>query len=309
MKIFSGESNRPLAKSICDSLGIPVGEIRLQQFPSGEEHCQFQENIRGSDVFLIQSLSKPVNDYLMQLLLMADAARRASAGRITAVIPYFGYSRQDRKDKPRVPISAKLIMDLIKAAGFNRVLTMDLHAPQIGGFTNLPLDHLSFKVDLAKTIKDLGIECVVAPDIGSVKRADEYATALGTELIIISKKRFSAEDVMVKHFIGDVKGKRAIIIDDLTESGGTLIESALACKENGAAEVYCAVTHGCFTDVGMRRLGEAFANKLITKLFVSNSVQFIDDTGGHLVKVNVAHMFATAIKNIHNNESISSLFV
>lgn len=309
MKIFSGGSNLPLVESICKEVNQEVGKIKHQRFPSGEEHCQFQENIRGADVFLVQSLSNPVNDYLMQLLLMADAARRASAGRITAVIPYLGYSRQERKDKPRVPISAKLVMDLIKASGFNRILTMDLHAPQIGGFTNLPLDHLSFKPALINTIKPIGMDCVVAPDIGSVKRADEYATALDTDLVIITKKRKSATSVSIKHFVGDVKDKKVIIIDDLTESAGTLIEAAMACKENGAAEVYCAVSHGCFTNVGKHRLEDAFNNKLITKLFASNSVEYCDDSKGYLIKVNVAPLFAAAIKNIHNNESVSSLFI
>jgi len=308
MKIFSGNSNPVLARNICEYLEIPFGQVKLQRFPSGEEHCQFLENIRGTDVFLVQSITNPVNDNLMQLLLMCDAARRASAGRITAVIPYFGYARQDRKDKPRVPISAKLVMDLIQAAGFDRILTMDLHAPQIGGFTNLPFDHLSFKPALITAIKPLNIDCVVAPDIGSVKRADEYSSALGTELALITKKRKSATKVEVKHFVGDVEGQRVIIIDDLTESAGTLIEAATVCKEKKAAEIYCAITHGCFTDVGAHRLKDAFCIKLITKLFASNSVDFPEDAGGHLEKVNVAPLFATAIKRIHNNESVSSLF-
>ena len=321
LKIFSGGSNLSLAENICGQLGMPLGKIKLQRFPSGEEHCQFLENIRGTDVFLIQSLSSPVNDHLMQLLLMSDAARRASAGRITAVIPYFGYSRQDRKDKPRVPISAKLVMDLLKAAGFNRIITMDLHAPQIGGFTNLPFDHLSFKPALVEAVKGIGMDCVVAPDIGSVKRADEYATALDTDLVIITKKRKSATAVSIKHFVGDVKDKKVIIIDDLTESAGTLIEAAAACKTNGASEIYCAITHGCFTTVGEDRLVNAFQDKIINHLLYSNTVTSplwepdgIYSPGSPayqkvITVVNVAPLFATAIKNIHNNESVSSLFL
>ena len=329
MKIFSGSSNQPLVEKICkDHLcheGVTQGKIDLKTFPSGERYCQFKENIRGSDVFLVQSISLPVNDNLMELLVMCDAARRASAGRITAVIPYFGYSRQDRKDKSRVPISAKLVMDLLKAADGNRILTMDLHSPQIVGFTNLPVDQLSFKPALIESVKSIGIDVVVAPDIGSVKRADDYASALKTELVIISKKRTNETSVEVKHFIGDVKGKKVLIIDDLTESAGTLIEAATACKEEGAAEIYCAVTHGCFTDTGVVRLVNSFKKGLIKKLYVSNSVKYTDrwidpteteDLDGtvkgydyfHIVNVDVSQWFALAIKNIHNNESVSELF-
>jgi ribose-phosphate pyrophosphokinase len=316
MKIFSGSSNNPLVEKICrDHLcheGITQGNIDLKTFPSGEKYCQFKENIRGSDVFLVQSISSPANDNLMELLVMCDAARRASAGRITAVIPYFGYSRQDRKDKSRVPISAKLVMDLLKASGVNRILTMDLHSPQIVGFTNLPVDQLSFKPALIEAVKNMGINVVVAPDIGSVKRADEYASALKTELVIISKKRTNETSVEVKHFIGDVKGKKVLIIDDLTESAGTLIEAATACKEEGAAEIYCAISHGCFTTIGYNRLVESFQVGLITKLFVSNSVNFPNNflhyADDYLVKVDVSQWFSSAIKNIHNNESVSELF-
>ena len=331
MKIFSGNSNQPLVEKICcrDHLychtNVVQGKIDLKTFPSGEKYCQFKENIRGSDVYLVQSISSPVNDNLMELLVMCDAARRASAGRITAVIPYFGYSRQDRKDKSRVPISAKLIMDLLEASGVNRILTMDLHSPQIVGFTNLPVDQLSFKPALVEAVKNIGIDVVVAPDIGSVKRADEYTTALKTDLVIISKKRTNETSVEVKHFIGDVKGKKVLIIDDLTESAGTLIEAATACKEEGAVEIYCAITHGCFTDTGVLRLVNSFKSGLIKKLYVSNSVKYTDrwidttepeDFDGtvkgydyfHIVNVDVSQWFALAIKNIHNNESVSELF-
>ena len=325
MKIFSGESNSPLVAKVCQLLGVPVGKITLKTFPSGERYCQFEENIRGTDLFLVQSLSSPVNDYLMELLVMCDAARRASAGRITAVIPYFGYARQDRKDKSRVPISARLVMDLLKASGVNRILTMDLHSPQTVGFTNLPCDQLCFKPALVNVVREIGIDAVVSPDIGAVKRADEYASALKTELVIISKKRNNATSVEVKHFIGDVNGKKVLILDDLTESAGTLIEAANACKEQGASEVYCAISHGCFTVVGIKRMIGAFKAGLIKKLFVSNSVKIAgrwvdmnerEDFYGsvkdyayyHIQTVDVAPLFATAIKNIHNNESVSELF-
>lgn len=307
MKIFSGSSNPKLVEYICKNLNVPIGQVKLQKFPSGEEHCQFQENIRGTDVFLVQSLSSPVNDNLMQLLLMADAARRASASRITAVIPYFGYCRQDRKDKPRVPISAKVVMDLLPVVGFNRILTMDLHAAQEQGFTNLPMDQLSFRPVLAAALKE-PVDCVVAPDIGSVKRADEYATALKAELVIISKKRNSATAVEVKHFIGDVEGKNCLIVDDLTESAGTLVEAATACRENKAKTVRCAVTHGCFTSIGGNRTREAYEHGVVDQFFVSNTVDASRLLPPWITAVDVSNLFATAIKNIHNNESVSELF-
>jgi ribose-phosphate pyrophosphokinase len=329
MKVFSGSSNAPLVEKICANLSIPVGKIELKTFPSGEKYCQFQENIRGTDTFLVQPLSTPANDNLMELLVMCDAARRASAGRITAVIPYFGYARQDRKEKSRVPISAKLIMDLIEAAGVNRILTMDLHSPQTAGFTNLPIDQLIFKPALIDALKGMTIDAVVAPDIGSVKRADEYASALKTDLVIISKKRSNETTVETKHFIGNVEKRNVIIIDDLTESAGTLIEAAKACKDLGACEIYCAVSHGCFTWLGNSRLVEAFKAGLINRLFVSNSVSVTNivsqwqESGGlyghgigvpiptqadKVTIVDVSPWFAKAIKNIHQNESISELF-
>ena len=327
MKIFSGSSNLPLTELICEKLSVEIGKIKLQTFPSGEKYCQFLENIRGHDVFLVQSGSSPSNDNLMELLVMGDAARRASAERITAVVPYTFYSRQDRKDKSRVPISAKLVMDLLEASGFNRVLTMDLHSQQTAGFTNLPVDQLTFKPALVSAVKekDIKIDVVVAPDIGAVKRADEYATALGTELVIISKKRNTATSVEVKHFVGDVKGKKVLIVDDLTESAGTLVEASNACWEEGANRVYCAISHGCFTETGYHNLVNAFDEGKISKLFVSNSVNFpnkwedvrrlykhktipMSDYIGRVIIVDVSQWFATAIKNIHNNESVSELF-
>lgn len=311
MKIFSGSSNLPLAQKICSNLKLPIGCVFLKNFPSGERYCQFQENIRGGDVFLIQSTSKPVNDYLMELLIMVDAARRASAGRITAVLPYFGYARQDRKDLSRVPISGKLVMDILGCAGVNRILTMDLHSPQTVGFTNLPVDQLGFRPALIESIKNLGIDCVVSPDIGAVKRADEYASSLKMDLAIVSKKRIGDTEVKIKNFIGDVKGKKVIIIDDLVESAGTFIESAIICKNEGATEIYCAVSHGCFTEIGYERLFDAFKQKIINKLFVSNSISFsemFEDIREYVEIVDISPWFSQAIYNIYNNESVSKLF-
>lgn len=305
--VFSGSSNPPLVERICRNLEMPLGQIFLKAFPSGERYCQFKENVRGGDVFLVQATSKPVNDNLMELLVMCDAARRASAERITAVIPYFGYARQDRKDKSRVPISGKLIMDMIQCAGADRILTMDLHSPQTVGFTNMPVDQLGFRPALVNAINDLGIEVVVSPDIGAVKRAEEYAYALKAELAIISKKRRGDTEVEVSHFIGDVAGKRVMLIDDLTESCGTLIEGAAACREQGAKEVFAAVSHGCFTDVGYERLTQAFDSGLINRMFVSNSVN-ITNRWDKLSIVDVSDWFAKAIQNISTNQSVSQLF-
>jgi ribose-phosphate pyrophosphokinase len=323
MKVFSGTSNLPLAKAICNNLNIPLGKLHHKTFASGELYCQYLENIRGSDVFLINSITFPANNHLMQLLLMADAARRASAGRITAVIPYFGYGRQDRKDRPRVPISSKLVMDLISASGFDRILTMDLHASQIGGFTNLPFDHLTFKPSLMSKLKELNIDidCVVSPDIGAVKRTEEYAEALKKDLAIAVKKRISDTEVEIKSFIGNVKGKRVLIVDDITESVGTLIKTAKACKEEGSIEINIAVTHGCFSNKGIEALKEAIEESCFDRLFFSNTVSYelyemsLDEHEEsvfgyeNIINVDVSPVFSKAIENIHKNESISELFV
>jgi ribose-phosphate pyrophosphokinase len=328
--LFGGHSSIDLATKIVNfnarhtsySESIRLGQIYHTQFPSGEWYCQFRENIRGSDVFLINSTSYPCNDNLMELLVMADAARRASAGRITAIIPYFGYARQDRKDSSREPISAKLVMDLIGAAGINRIVSMDLHAPQIGGFTNLPFDHLHFRPSLIEALKNVKVDVIVSPDVGAVKKAEEYSSKLGIDLAIISKKRIGRDRVESMHFIGEVKDKSVLIIDDLTESAGTLIQAAKKCRENGASKVYCAITHGCFTKTGNDRLVQVFANNLIDNLFVSNTIERVDPSIGErwtssdnqsfddkIITVDVAPVFAKAIHSIHHNESVSHLFL
>ena len=325
MKIFSGTSNRPLAELICKQLNMELGELYLHTFPSGEKYCQYKTNIRGEDVFLIQSGSNPVNDNLMELLIMCDAARRASAKTITVVCPVFFYQRQERKDKPRVPISAKLVMDMIGCAGATRIVTFDLHAPAVQGFTNLPVDQLSFKPALINALRSYPIDCIVSPDIGAIKRAEEYAEAMDLDLTVISKKRQGDTSVELHQFIGDVTDKNVLIIDDMTESGGTLIQAAKACKDKGAKTVNCAITHGCFTELGVQRLVEAFKHEIIKKLFVSNSIKYTDrwidpteqeDDDGtvkgwdyfHIVNVDMAPMFAEAINRINNNQSVTELF-
>jgi len=318
LKLFSGTSNVPLAEKIAGNLFTKLGDIYHHRFPSGETYCQFKENIRGSDIFLIQGITNPANENLMELLVMADAARRASAERITAVIPYFGYARQDRKDKSRVPISAKLVLDIIETSGIDRVVTMDLHSPQVGGFTNLPFDHLTFEPVLVNYIRSkyhsLALRdsvVLMAPDVGAVKRIEKYASILKSDFGFISKKRIGDDKVELQSIVGDVKGKHVIIIDDLTESCGTLIQAAEACKKNGATNVVTVITHGCITDTGVNRLENALVNKIIDEFVCSNTANIAKNTklASNITELDVSMIFAKAINNIHNNESVSELFV
>jgi len=319
MKIFSGTSNIRLSEKIAKNLNTNLGEIYHHNFPSGETYCQFKENIRGSDVFLIQGITNPANENLMQLLVMADAARRASADRITAVIPYFGYARQDRKDKSRVPITARLVLDIIETAGIDRVVTMDLHSPQVGGFTNLPFDHLTFEPVLVNYIRSkyhsLTLrDCVVlmAPDVGAVKRIEKYSSMLKSDFGFISKKRIGDEKVDLQNIVGNIKDKDVIIIDDLTESLGTMIQAANECKRQGAKKIICAVTHGCLTDVGIKRLTEADS---IDEFICSNTNNlqniwtWLGSVPPRITELDVSELFAKAIASIHNNQSVSELFV
>jgi len=308
--LFAGDASLVLADEIARTphTGINLGAIYHHQFPSGEWYCQLQENVRGADVFLLQAICEPANDNLMQLLIMADAARRASAERITAVIPYLGYSRQDRKDKPRVPISAKLVMDILAASGINRIITMDLHAQQVQGFTNLPFDHLYFQPTLANAIKGLDIEVVVAPDTGAIKKAVEFSEREKLDFAFIVKKRKNDTDVEVSQFVGDVNGKNVLVLDDLTESAGTIISAATCCKNNGAKKVYGAVTHGCISEVGRGRLRDAFTKGTIDKFFCSDTVTEEWKGNEYGTVVSVADVFAKAIYGIHMNQSITSLF-
>jgi ribose-phosphate pyrophosphokinase len=326
MKIFSNTSDHPFALKICKSLNVPIGQVYHHTFPSGECYSQYKENLRGEDVFLINSLEfGKVNDTLMRLLVMADAARRSSAKRITAVIPMMPYSRQDRKDKSRSPISAKLVMDLLQTAGVNRILTMDLHAQQIQGFTNLPVDCLEFQPILIDHIKEkfhalaLRDSCVVvAPDVGAVKRSEKYAKTLHTGLALIVKTRKGDTEVDIESFVGDVENKHCIIIDDLTESAGTLIQAANACKKRGAKSVTCAVTHFCITETGMNRLSLTMPhpnmkdNVDIDEFIHSDTVTYwwnLKYKPAHIQELSVAPLFAKAIQNIHENKSISELFI
>ncbi len=305
--VFGTQTSKTLVERICHTFPLHNGEIYHHQFPSGEWYCQLKENVRGADVFLVQPTVNPCNENLMQLLVMADAARRASAAQITAVIPFFGYSRQDRKDKPRVAISAKLVMNLLEAAGIQRVVTMDLHAAQIQGFFDHPVDHLYFRPVLLNAIKNESIDVVVSPDIGAIKKADELAQYLKKDLAIVAKRRKNDTEVEITQFIGDVKGKSALIVDDLTESAGTLVQAAKECRDRGATRIICAVTHNCLTSLGFQRIAAARKAGVIDNFLVSNTAgepKFEDV----VTPVDIAPIFRQAILNIHHNESVSELF-
>ncbi len=308
-KVFSGSGNIDLATRICAELRMPLGDAFLHQFPNGENYCQFRENIRGSDIFIVQPFSSPANDRVMELLIMADAARRASAGRITAVVPYFGYARQDRKEKSRVPISAKLVMDLISAAGINRVVTMDLHSPQVAGFTNLPFDHLYGTPSLIDEIKKKNLKklIVIAPDTGAIKRSMYVAELIGAEFGFINKKRVSDNVVVGQSVIGDVEDKHVLIFDDMTESCGTLIEASRICRSMGAQQVHAAVTHALFNDIAKKRLADSYL-PFDSLLFTNTTPQVTIPSVANMQLVDVAPVFAKAIACIHNDESVTDLF-
>jgi len=306
LKIFSGNANRPLAEEICETIGVKLGEAIVDSFPDGESKVQINENIRGADVYLIQPTCPPSNHHLMELLIMIDAARRASADRITAVIPFYGYARQDRKDQPRVPITAKLIANLLVAAGANRILTMDLHSQQIQGFFDIPVDHLYaspvFFEYFAKHIKSSSL-VVCSPDVGGMKMASAYAEVLGAGLGLIGKKRKNATTVEAINLVGDVKGCDVLLVDDITETAGTLTAAAQLLHDNGARTIRAAVSHAILNEIAYERLG----NGLIDELITTNSVPI--DTRGLPIKVlSIAKLLGKAIVRINSNESVTSLF-
>lgn len=304
--IFSGTAHPKLSKDIAEQLGVTLGSIKIEHFPDGEIFVQYLQNIRGGDVFLIQPTCYPPNETLMELLIMIDAAMRASAGRITAVIPYFGYARQDRKDKPRVAITSKLVANILTAAGANRILALDLHAQQIMGFFDIPVDHLYAAPILYPHLKKMMGEnaVVVAPDSGSVKMAHNYSSALGAGLAVIAKRRTDAVSVESSHLVGDVKGRTCLIIDDLTSTAGTLIAGANLLKKEGAGRVIAAISHCLLNDVGVERL----ENSVIEELVTTDSVPELIGKTKKLKTVSVAPMMAEAIRRIHAGGSLSSLF-
>lgn len=303
--LFSGTSNPQLAQEIAELLGIKLGSVEIRAFPDSEIGVQIFENVRGKDVFVLQSIARRPNHYLMELLLLIDALKRASARSITAVIPYYGYARQDRKDKPRVPITAKLIADLLEKAGASRVLTMDLHAEQIQGFFNIPVDNLHARTILSHSAQKLGFSngVVVAPDIGSVKLAKGFATILDWDFAVIDKRRISAETVEMSALIGDVKGKEVLLVDDMCSTGETLKKAVTLCKKAGATRVCGAVTHALFNE-------PQFEESAMEKLLVCDTIALPKslESDSKLQVVSVADLFSKAIQAILTAKSISCLF-
>jgi ribose-phosphate pyrophosphokinase len=306
-RVFAGNASRHLAAAICEKLRVPLGDAEVSRFEDGEVSVRFNENIRGSDVFVVQSTNPPA-DHLMELLVMLDAAKRASARRVTAVMPYFGYARQDRKDQPRAPITAKLVANLITVAGADRALTMDLHSAQIQGFFDIPLDHLYSAPVLIEHFAKLAVPnlVVVAPDIGSVKMARAYAKRLGADLALVDKRRPRADSVEVMNIIGDVEGKNIVMFDDVVTTARTLCLAAGAMRKNGALDIYAGVTHGVFCPGAFERL----AASPIKEVVVTDTLQHEPATLPAQVRVlPVASLLAEAIHRIHEERSLSSLFV
>ncbi len=308
LAIFSGNANPELAKSICKYLKIKLSDALVGKFSEGEIRVKINENVRGKDVFMVQSTCPPSNDNLMELLIMIDALKRSSAQRITAVIPYFGYARQDRKDQPRVPITAKLVANLLTVAGANRILTVDLHAGQIQGFFDIPMDHLfavgAFIDYFSKLkLKDL---VIISPDVGGIKMARAYAKRLSAELAIIDKRRDSPEKTEVMYILGKVEGKNAIIVDDLIATGSSMIEAVHALKKAKAKSVRAAISHGVLSGPAIDRIGKC---KDLEELLITDSIPLDDHKKHPRIKVlSVADLLGEAIKRIHNEESVSSLF-
>ncbi|HNW39092.1 MAG TPA: ribose-phosphate pyrophosphokinase [Candidatus Omnitrophota bacterium] len=308
LAVFSGNANLDLAQSICKDLKVKLQDALVGRFSEGEIRVKINENVRGKDVFIVQPTCPPSNDNLMELLIMIDALRRASAHRITAVIPYFGYARQDRKDQPRVPITAKLVANLLTTAGANRILTMDLHAGQIQGFFDIPVDHLysvGVFVDYFSkmNIKDL---VAVSPDVGSIKMARAYAKRVSAGLAIIDKRRVSPEKAEAMHIMGEVEDKNVIIVDDMIATGSSLIEAVGALKKAKAKTIYAAITHGILSGPAIGRIDEC---KGLEKLLITDSVPLSEEKKNSKIQVlSVSSLLAEAIKRIHNEESVSCLF-
>lgn len=308
MKIFSGSSNPQVAKEIADHLGVELSEVELKRFSDGELSVKIKENVRAHDVFIVQSTSNPSNDHIMELLLMIDAAFRASASRITAVMPYFGYARQDRKVEPRVPISAKVVANIIQVTGADRVLTMDLHADQIQGFFDIPVDNLYASPVAIDYIQSLNIDSpvVVSPDSGGADRARFLAKNINAGLAIVDKRRPRANVAEVMNIIGDVKDKNCILVDDMIDTGGSISKAAQALKEQGAKDVFCLISHPVFSGEAPKKLAEAPFSELIC----TNSIPVPDEKKFSNLKIlSIAPLFAEAIKRIHKGESVSSLFL
>lgn len=307
MKIFAGRSNRTLAEAICKSIDVPLGKVLLRDFPNGETFARIEENVRGEDTYIVQSTCPPVNQNMMELFIMIDALRRASAKRITAVLPFYGYARQDRKDQPRVPISAKLVANLLVSAGANRVLTVDLHAQQIQGFFDIPVDHLYAAPVMFEYLKtmDLGEQiAVVSPDVGGIKMAHAYSQLLHADLAIVAKRRMSDTEIETVSVIGKVRDKTVVLVDDLTETAGTLVSAAKILRRRGAKRIIAVVSHAVLNDLGIKRLRKSNIDELIT----TDTVPRPPIEGVKLTTCSVAGLLGEAIKRIHTNSSVTSLF-
>ena len=308
LKIFSGRSNLALAEKIVESLGIGLGQLTIKNFADGELWIKFEENIRGTDVFIIQSTNSPAEN-IMELVLIIDAAVRASANTVTAVIPYFGYGRQDRKDNPRVPISSRVMVDLITATGANRIITMDLHSTQIQGFATIPFDHLYSRMVLQDAINGLELDpknsVVLSPDVGSARMSQAYAKRLGMHFALIDKRRYAPNKAQVMHLIGDLKDKHVLIIDDMIDTAGTIVNAANEAKENGAISVTAIATHALLSVPAIDRIKESNIGKLV----VTDTVSIEDEKKlGNMEIVTVAYVFGEAIRRVYDSESVSALF-
>jgi len=307
-KIFCGSANPALAEEICKFVGVPLGETRLQRFSDGEVHFQLLENVRGADVFLVQPTCFPVDQHLVELLIMMDALKRASAGRITVVIPYYGYARQDRKDRPRVAITSKLVADLLTTAGANRALLVDLHAAQIQGFFNIPVDHLFASPVLVSYFREMNLPnlTVVSPDAGGVERARFFAKKLEVPLAIVDKRRTDINVTEVMNVIGDVKGRTCLILDDIIDTAGTLVKTAEALLEVGAGKVYACASHAVLSGTAVERI----ANSRLEQVIVTNSIPLQEPaTKVDKIKVlSIAGLLGRAIESIHMETSVSTLF-
>ena len=304
--LMSGTAHKELAQSISTELGIPVANAHIGRFPDGEIDIKVYDDIRGGDVFLIQPTCPPVNENWVELLLIIDTLRRASAGRVTVVMPYYGYARKDRKDEGRVPISAKVVANTLASVGADRMLTMDMHAAQIQGFFDIPVDHLYAKPVLMAGVKRLGIEnpVIVTPDVGGVKMARAWAKAIGADLAIVDKRRISGSEIAVEHVIGNVEGRNVIIVDDMISTGGSISEAAAITRRHGAKKIVLAASHAVFCGPAVQRLDACPADKIL----VTDTIPRRGDSPKALEVVSVAGLLARAIRNIHRSESVSSLF-
>jgi ribose-phosphate pyrophosphokinase len=305
LRVFTGTAHVALAESICSHMGIPLGARTLQRFPDGEINLKLDCDVRGADVFVVQPTCPPVHEHLFELLSFADCLRRASADRITAVVPYFGYARKDRKDEGRVPINAKMVANLLVTAGYSRVVAIDLHAAQIQGFFDIPVDHLYARPVLMEKVRELGADnpVIVSPDVGGTKLARAYAKEIGCDLAIIDKRRISGEETVIENIIGDVSGRDVVLVDDMVSTGGSIVDAARIVKKKGANKVYIVATHGVLAGNAIEKLNSADVEKILftDSVPVSRAIEKLEICS-------VAQLLARAIDRIHRSESISILF-